>query len=280
MVRHAAFLVSASVLLLRATGSPPPATAQTAVEPRSAGKVTWHDLVTRDLATSQKFLTEVFGWSFGETRSGKRLEYAVASADGRPVAGLAQAKEAGTNSSQWLTYVTVPDLDATIAAATAAGATVAVKPTKIKDRGRGALLLDPQGAPFGLLQGGTPAAQGPAAPVKTWLWHELFTKDVASAATFYEKLFGLSPRMVKVGEADHLLLQLDTVPVVGVLQTPQPEIRPHWLPFVRVADIKTVISRTTELGGRVILAPRPDLRNGTVAIIADPTGAAVGVQQL
>ena len=160
------------------------------------------------------------------------------------------------------------------------GATVAVKPTRIKDRGRGALLLDPQGAPFGLLEGGAPAAQGPAAPMKTWLWHELFTKNVDEAATFYERLFGLKPRMVKVGEADHMLLQLDTVPVVGVLETPKAEIRPHWLPFVRVSDINAVIARTTELGGRVILAPRPDLRNGTVAIIADPTGAAVGVQQL
>ena len=92
--------------------------------------------------------------------------------------------------------------------------------------------------------------------------------------------FDLRPRMVKVGEADHLLLQLDTVPVVGVLETPKPEIRPHWLPFLRVSDIAAVIARTTELGGRVILAPRPDLRNGSVAIIADPTGAAVGVQQL
>ncbi len=141
-------------------------------------------------------------------------------------------------------------------------------------------MLDPQGAPFGLLERGAPTPQGPAAPVNTWVWHELFTKDVDAAATFYEKLFGVRRRMAKVGEADHLLLQVDTLPVVGVLQSPKPEILPHWLPFIRVPDINAVIAKTTELGGRVILAPRPDLRNGKVAIIADPTGAAVGVQQL
>jgi predicted enzyme related to lactoylglutathione lyase len=108
----------------------------------------------------------------------------------------------------------------------------------------------------------------------------LFTRDVDAAARFYEKVFGVRRRVVKVGDAEHLLLQVDTVPVVGVLQSPSPEIRPNWLPFVRVADVSAVVGKTTELGGRVILAPRPDVRNGTVAIIADPTGAAVGVQQL
>jgi hypothetical protein len=33
------------------------------------------------------------------------------------------------------------------------------------------------------------------------------------------------------------------------------------------------------LGGRVILAPRHEVRNGMVAIIGDPTGAAFAVQQ-
>jgi predicted enzyme related to lactoylglutathione lyase len=279
MVRRSTSLGCASLLLLLVAGISPQARAQSAGGQSATGRTSWHDLVTDDLATSQKFAAAVFGWSFAETLSGKRLDYAVASVDGHPVAGLAEAK-AGSHASQWLTYVTVADLDAAVAAATAAGASVAVKPTKIEGRGRAALLHDPQGAPFGLLEGGTPAPQGPAAPVKTWVWHELFTTDVEAAATFYQKLFGVRRRMVKVGDADHLLLQVDTVPVVGVLKSPKPEIRPHWLPFVRVADINAVIAKTTDMGGRVILAPRPDLRNGTVAIIADPTGAAVGVQQL
>ncbi len=279
MVRPTTILVSTAVVLVAAAGAPHPVSAQSSSGEVTTSGTSWHDLVTRDVETSRKFAAEVFGWSFEETQGGK-AEYLLASVDGHPVAGLAQMKEAGTHSSQWLTYVTVPDLDAAITAATSAGATLAIKPMEIKDRGRGAVLHDPQGAPFGLMERAAAAPQGPAAPMKTWLWHELFTKDVDAAATFYEKLFGLRPRMVKVGEADHLLLQVDTVPVVGVLETPKPEIRPHWLPFVRVADIEAVIAKTTALGGRVILAPRPDLRNGTVAIIADPTGAAVGVQQL
>jgi predicted enzyme related to lactoylglutathione lyase len=56
-------------------------------------------------------------------------------------------------------------------------------------------------------------------------------------------------------------------------------VRPNWLPMLRVADVNAMVTRTVALGGRVILAPRADIRNGTVAIIADPTGAALALQE-
>ena len=33
------------------------------------------------------------------------------------------------------------------------------------------------------------------------------------------------------------------------------------------------------LGGRVVLAPRADIRNGSLAIVVDPTGAALALQK-
>jgi hypothetical protein len=91
------------------------------------------------------------------------------------------------------------------------------------------------------------------------------------------KPFGVSRRTVKVGDADHLLLQADTVPIVGVLESPSPEIRPNWLPFVRVADVSAVVAKAAESGGRVILAPRPDIRDGTVAIGRAASLLAIGL---
>jgi hypothetical protein len=38
-------------------------------------------------------------------------------------------------------------------------------------------------------------------------------------------------------------------------------------------------AKVAALGGRVILPPRPEIRNGTVAIVADPTGGAVALQK-
>jgi hypothetical protein len=34
-----------------------------------------------------------------------------------------------------------------------------------------------------------------------------------------------------------------------------------------------------DLGGTVLFAPRPDVRSGSLAIVADPTGAALALQR-
>ena len=57
------------------------------------------------------------------------------------------------------------------------------------------------------------------------------------------------------------------------------DVLPNWLPTIRVTDVHATVAKAVALGGRVIMAPRDDVRNATVAIIADPTGAALTVQQ-
>ena len=52
---------------------------------------------------------------------------------------------------------------------------------------------------------------------------------------------------------------------------------PGWLPFVQVDDVAAVVRTATALGGTILLAPRPALLNGHVAVIADPHGGILGV---
>jgi predicted enzyme related to lactoylglutathione lyase len=54
-------------------------------------------------------------------------------------------------------------------------------------------------------------------------------------------------------------------------------LRPTWLPFVRVKNLAESVGLAKQLGGQVLLEPRPDLFEGRVAVLADPTGAAIGV---
>ena len=56
------------------------------------------------------------------------------------------------NSVRRRPYFSVEDLNATIAAAQALDATVAVEPTKLPDGSHHAILVDPQGARFGVIQ--------------------------------------------------------------------------------------------------------------------------------
>ena len=43
-------------------------------------------------------------------------------------------------------------------------------------------------------------------------------------------------------------------------------VEPNWLPFVRVADPTAVAARVAGLGGKVLVAPRPEIRGGTLAL--------------
>ena len=54
--------------------------------------------------------------------------------------------------SNWLAYIGSPDVDATAKQAERAGAKVLMPPTDIPTVGRFAIVQDPQGAVFGILQ--------------------------------------------------------------------------------------------------------------------------------
>ncbi|MBP2648109.1 MAG: Glyoxalase/bleomycin resistance protein/dioxygenase [Gemmatimonadetes bacterium] len=245
------------------------------------GRVVWHDLVTRNLEVSKAFYGGLFGWTWRAPTSGKNVRYVVAEMAGMAMAGLAESRGGKVNASQWITYFAADDVGKAAKAAVDSGATLVVPPTKTGSwRDEAALLTDPQGAPFALMKPGRePADAHAAAPVNGWLWVELWTADVNAAAAFYEYLLGYEQRAVAVAGKDYLLLQQDSTPMAGVLEIPVKDVRPNWLPTIRVADVNATVSRVVTLGGRVILAPRADIRNGTVAIIADPTGAALTLQQ-
>ena len=56
-------------------------------------------------------------------------------------------------------------------------------------------------------------------------------------------------------------------------------VPPNWLPYVLVADPAALAARVEGLGGRVLLSPQPEHRKGSLAVVADPTGAVVALQK-
>jgi uncharacterized protein len=240
------------------------------------GRPVWHDLVTSDLDAAKRFYGGLFGWTFQDfdVKEGK---YALASLDGKPVAGILHPGKRDVNVSQWVTYFSVEDVDAAANAGKQAGAQLVVPPRDIANQGRAALLVDPQGAPVAVarLAGGDPAPAPP--PLNGWLWVDLWTPDPAASSEFYRGLLGLEPDVVELGGAPYTVLGRGDKAYAGMIRIPQPEIRPNWLPIVRVEDARVTAERAAQLGGRVLFAPRPEVRDGKAAIVADPTGAAVAV---
>jgi predicted enzyme related to lactoylglutathione lyase len=238
------------------------------------GKVVWHDLVTPDLPRARDFYGALFGWSFEEASSG----YLLARNEGQPVAGLARLDRADA-SSHWLPLVSVPDVDRAAQLAAQRGGETLLAPFELPGRGRIAVVRDPLGAAFGVVRSasGDPADAPP--PLHGFLWHEVWTDEPDVAAGFYAELAGYEAATRRVFDVDYRYLARDGTPRVGLVEKPDAEIGNTWVVYVRVADARASAERARALGGRVLMAPRDDVRAGSVAVLADPDGAGFVVQE-
>lgn len=245
------------------------------------GKFVWHDLITRDPASSRRFYGSLLGWEFeSTTRNGK--PYAVARVDGQPVAGIVVHPEPGDDPALWLSYLSVPDVDETVEKVTSAGGKTLYPPTDLAGAARVAVITDPQGAALGLarLKDGDP--DDPSRPRRGhFFWMEYLAKDASQAVGFYEGLIDYEvTEDERTTTPGYFILRRDGRSRAGLFQLPTGEkVDPNWLPYVLVDDPAALAARVEGLGGKVILAPRKEIRGGTLAIVTDPTGGALALQK-
>jgi predicted enzyme related to lactoylglutathione lyase len=251
------------------------------------GKFVWIDLVTADLPAAEKFYGALFGWTF--TRVGDDpVRYTLAWQAGYPVAGLAaRAPTPGPTTAEvrkawWVAYMSVPDVDRAAADVVAKGGKILIPARVLEGRGRMALLADPDGAPFGLLRSASGDPPDFRAEPGDWIWAVYQSADAGRAAAFYQDLgnYEVVPGD-PVGGAASYTLQAEGFARAVLLEIPPDriELRPEWIYFVRVADVATSAAKAVELGGRVIVAPRPDLEDGRLGVVTDPDGALLGLME-
>jgi len=120
------------------------------------GSLCWNELCTRDRARAGTFYAELLGWG-RETMPMPGFEYTVFKRGDQPAGGMmAIQPEWGAMPPHWEVYFAVTDCDATAAEAARLGGSVLKEPADIPGVGRFAVLRDPQGATFSILQ---PAAR-------------------------------------------------------------------------------------------------------------------------
>jgi uncharacterized protein len=114
------------------------------------GALCWNDLLTHDVAKAVAFYKTVFGWDLAtvEGAPGNRHSVHVGTTLN---GGIAEAM-APAVPSQWLACVAVDDVPAARAAAEAAGGRP-VTDVLVLPSGRFAVVMDPQGAAFGIIDG-------------------------------------------------------------------------------------------------------------------------------
>lgn len=248
------------------------------------GRWVWADLVTADVAVAADFYGKVFGWTF-ETYGGEddHDTYTLALADGLPIGGMVFDKRAMKDkvpSARWIGLISVPDVRAAADAVAKEGGKVEVAPVVLGERGETAVFRDPEGVLFGAVKSknGDPADY--LGDVNEWMWIDLWTADVDRATKFYSSVVGYEVvPLEKDGLRNGVHLVSGGFVRAGVMQKNDKQATPTWLPYLRVADAKAATESARAAGGKVIREP-VTLGGVIVAIVADPTGAPVGVAQL
>ncbi|MBP7608069.1 MAG: VOC family protein [Steroidobacteraceae bacterium] len=248
------------------------------------GRFVWGDLVTSDVAAAAGFYGKVFGWTF-ETYGGDddRDTYTLALADGLPIGGMMfdqRAMKGKTPSARWVGLISVDDVKAATAAVTAGGGKVVYAPVMLGERGETAVFKDPEGVLFGVVKSKNGDPLDYAGDVNEWYWIDLWTADVEKAAEFYRAVISYETAPVADdGPRSGLRLLSGGLARAGIMQKYNEKLSATWLPYIRVANAGASVAAARAAGGKVVLEPVA-LNLATVAIIADPTGAPVGIVQL
>ncbi len=116
------------------------------------GTLCWNELMTKDVAGSAKFYTELFGWKADTQKLGP-IDYTTFMNGERPAGGMmAIAEDMGDIPPNWLVYFAVEDCDETLKKVESEGGKVAGPPTDVPEIGRLAVAQDPQGAYFAFIR--------------------------------------------------------------------------------------------------------------------------------
>ena len=248
--------------------------------PRLPGKFIWADLVTDDVAKARNFYAQVFGWQFWGMGN-----YMIAMNDGQPLAGMFQKPRPANDPKakpRWFGYISVSSVGKAEKAVTKAGGRVLMPAKNFPKRGEQAVFTDREGAIFGVMKSTSGDPEDVLAEPGDWIWIQLLSRDPRNAADFYRTVGGYD---VSENTSAHRLNDYVLVSkgfaraTVRTMVTTNAEVKPTWLPYVRVQSVSATVTKAKNAGGSVLIDPKPEVFEGKIAVIADPTGAAVGVME-
>ena len=257
-----------------------------------AGAPIWYELMTPEPGAVAPFYRAVLGWEIpaeGHDMPNGSQYREILRADGGSAGGvltLTPSMAGGGARPGWLTYWHVDDVDAAVAKAENLGASVHMPPMTMPGVGRMAMLADPQGAPFYVMDP-TPPPNAPDAQSDVFQpntsghawWNELQTTDEPGSTGFYTELFGWDAgnAMPMGDKGDYRFVEAGGK-AIGAINPWMPDWMPvSWLPYFGAADIDAARS-AAEAEGATIRHDIHQVPGGDfIFTCTDPAGAPLGV---
>lgn len=239
----------------------------------------WFDVISPDVPATAEFYCGLFGWTAQDTGP-ERDHYTLLLQQGAHVAGIAAAVtvEGDLKPAIWVPYFASADCKETVDTAVEAGGAVIIGPTNTGGTAAFAILIDPDGAPYGVSQ---PITDPGTERFRTlnnpcWVQYAAASKPV-DAMAHYVQVFGWH-----IADADWdsdpegpgQLLSVSGVGQFGAAALAGPGSAPFWSVAIHVADTDATVSRALELGGTVVQKPRDTQESARMGVLCDPAGAS------
>ena len=256
----------------------------------SRGDFIWYELMTTDPDAAGRFYSAVVqGWRFGERMPGDLDYRGIERSDGGNaggVLGLDDSMRSHGARPMWLGYLNVDAVDESVAAIERAGGKALMPAFDVPNVGRIAMVADPQGAPFYIMQpippAGRPGSKSDVFSVdqpQRVRWNELSTTDPDGAVDFYRRQFGWGQEGdMDMGEmGKYRFIQSNGVNIGAIMRMPPQLPVSSWTYYIGVDDIDRAADAIKTGGGQVVNGPM-EIPGGEFALNGlDPQGASFGL---
>ena len=237
------------------------------------GRFVWFELLTKDIDRAVSFYPETLPWRIEQTKMQAGPDYWMIQAGEAGVGGVMSPQ--GDVPTAWVSYVSVPDVDAAAKKVVTAGGSTHMDAFNAPGVGRMQPVSDAQGGMFCLFKGETgdpPRVDGPG----SLHWNELWTQDPEASLAFYEKVLGYTHEEMTMPNGKYYIFKDGDQMRAGMLQAPSSDIPTMWLQYITVDDCDATLARAKKNGATVIAEPM-DAEPGRFAILRDPLGGMIGV---
>lgn len=204
---------------------------------------------------------------------------------GMPIIGLGpRSAEYAHLPLQWMPHIQVADVTASVQRALDLGGSVLMDAKDNDGTSQWAVLLDPNGAAFGIIPivpaEAMPPASRETAAVGCISWLDLTVSDAAATRDFYRQVVGWLVQNVELedrGEhyADYTMLGDDGKAAAGVCHARGVNVGlpPVWMIYLPVGDLVESLRRVQQEGGKVVKAIQGKDGVYVYAAVQDPVGA-------
>jgi uncharacterized protein len=112
------------------------------------------------------------------------------------------------------------------------------------------------------------------------VWMDLGTRNMEASKRFYSELFGWTTSESPDPDlGGYTVYQLDGKAVGGVMDLGDNPAPNSWLPYIGVSDVRATVDAVKAAGGEVLVEPMDVKTHGSMAVIRDAAGAAIGLWQ-